>query len=100
MKKQKLELRISQVVNVPAGGSTGDPVKKTLTCPVFLSEEELALTLQSLLLAEVVHLSEAQKALEAQTLDKCCRHLQASEAAHVLAERISGMSDLRRPIWQ
>ena len=75
-------------------------MNKAPTYPIFLSEDELTLTLQSLILAEVVHLSEAQKALEANALDKCCRHLQASEGAHVLAERISGMSDLRRPIWQ
>jgi hypothetical protein len=71
------------------------PLKKrkavSRTSPVFLSEVEITLVIESLLLAEEVHLAKAQTALKAEALDECYRHLQASEAAHALAERISGM---------
>jgi hypothetical protein len=60
------------------------------TSPVFLSETEIALVIESLLLAEEVHLAKAQIALKAEALDECYQHLQASEAAHALAECISG----------
>jgi hypothetical protein len=61
------------------------------TSPVFLFEAEITLVIESLLLAEATHLQKAQTALKAEALDECSRHLQASEAAHALAERISGM---------
>jgi hypothetical protein len=61
--------------------------------PVFLSEAEITLVIESLLLAEATHLAKAQTALKADALDKCYQHLQASEAVHALAERISGMGN-------
>ena len=66
------------------------------TSPVFLSEPEMTLVLEFLLLAEAVHLAKAQTDLKAKAFHECYRHLQASEAAHALAERISGMVKLTR----
>ena len=68
------------------------------TSPVSLSEPEMTLALESLLLAEAVHLAKAQTHLKAEASNECYRHLQASEAAHALAERISGMGNLTR-VW-
>jgi hypothetical protein len=70
------------------------------TSPVFLSEPEMTLVLESLLLAEAVHLAKAQTALKADALHDCYRHLQASEAAHALAERMFGMGNLTRILCQ
>ena len=70
------------------------------TSPVFLSEQEMTLVLESLLLAEAVHLAKAQTHLKADGLHECYRHLQASEAAHTLAERITGMGNLTRVLCQ
>ena len=70
------------------------------TSPVFLSEPEMTLVLESLLLAEAVHLAKAQIHLKAEAMHECYRHLQASEAAHALAEGISEMGNLTRVLCQ
>jgi hypothetical protein len=98
--KAKMELRITKVVNARAGPSTGHPVSETRTYPILLFEDELTLIIKSLLMAGAAHLQKAQSALETEALDACYHHLGISETAQALAERISGMRDLRRALWR
>jgi hypothetical protein len=85
-----------KVVNVPARGPTGNPVSKTFSYPIFVSEDELTLIIKSLLMAGAAHLQKAQTALETEALDACYHYLGISETTQALAERISGMDGMRK----